>query len=85
MARGSWCLAAVASGFLHYLARLLFKALKPGLPVLVLDRPHRFIIADAVRNLNFVGTVLVEIPLHVPNNVFNDVIVRHAPDGIALL
>ena len=78
-------LTAVASGFQHYLASLLFRALKPGLPVMMLDRMHRFVIADAVRNTDFVGRVLFDIPLQVLNNAVNEVPVGHAHDGIAVL
>ena len=75
----------MGSGFQHYLAGLLFRTLEPGLPVVMLDCMHRFIIADAVRNTDFVGRVLFDIPLQVPNNAVNEVSVGHAPDGIAVL
>jgi hypothetical protein len=68
---------------------LFVEALKAGLLVFVLDRQHRFIIADAAGDVNLVLRVLVDEPLQVIDNVLkdtllNDVIVCHASDGIAV-
>jgi hypothetical protein len=80
----------VTARFPHYLASLLNEALKPSLLMLVLDRQCRLVVADAVGNVDLPGGVFADVSLHILSNVVNDalledVIVGHAPDGIAVL
>jgi hypothetical protein len=80
----------VTAGFPHYFASLLNEALKSGLLMLVLDRQCRLVVADAVGDVDLIGRVFADVSPHVLSNVINDallkdVIVGHAPDGIAVL